>query len=310
MQIDKFMKRFQWFGAASIVIIYLVILAGSIVRGTGAGMGCPDWPKCFGLWIPPTDISQLPPNYQQLFSDGGQVAVEPFNPLKTWTEYINRLIGALSGLSVLITFLLSLPLRKLYPRATFFAFMALILLLIQAWLGAMVVKSNLTPHVITIHMLLALIILFCLFVAMASIQSISKKHLPKGLLLLLFFIMLIQMILGVQVREQIDVIMKQLNYEQREAWLSQVDYIFYVHRSFSWGVLLLSAFGWYRFRKEPYSKPLLFQLLGVVFLMITGISLNYLGFPVWAQPLHLLITMVLLGNLLWQIALIYFAKKF
>ncbi len=297
----KNLKRFLFWGVASIVIIYLVILAGAVVRGTGAGMGCPDWPKCFGLWIPPTDISQLPENYQILFSDNGKVYVEPFNPIKTWTEYVNRLVGAFSGLVVLIMFFWSFKIRNEFPKSFYFTIFAFILLLFQGWLGAKVVYTNLTPHMITYHMIIAMVILGALISAVVSSLDFPKNSYNK-LFLALLILMFIQMILGVLVREQIDVTMKKMMYQNRHQWLASVDSVFIIHRSFSWIVLIASFYFFYKLRNTNLKVHSIIQISGVFILLLTGILFQYFEFPAYAQPVHLLTTSLMIGNLFYGFA--------
>ena len=75
----NFSKKYIYFNWLTLIFIYLVVVAGSFVRITGSGMGCPDWPKCFGQWVPPTNEAELPDNYKKIYSEGRVKKVEKFS---------------------------------------------------------------------------------------------------------------------------------------------------------------------------------------------------------------------------------------
>ena len=193
------MRKIKNLTIASIVIVYIVILAGGIVRMTGSGMGCPDWPKCFGYLIPPTDRSDIQwkknHNYKKnqiiisndslIYANKDFKTVDSinrenwsnytkhdysiFNVYHTWIEYINRLIGAIAGLSVLLLFIASLKFINKKRSITILAFLSLIGILFQAWLGKTLVDSNLLASKITIHMVMAILIVSILFILLSPI---------------------------------------------------------------------------------------------------------------------------------------------
>ena len=182
-------KNFKTTIITSFILVLLVIFAGSMVRMTGSGMGCPDWPKCFGYLIPPTTEKDVFWKSNFNYKKGVMILrnekfysakidflssnefmssnwleytkhdYNEFSVMNTWFEFINRFIGAIAGLSTLIMFLFSFNFLKTKPGVTIMSFIVLLSMLFQAWLGKLVVDSNLSPYKITFHMLMAIVIL-------------------------------------------------------------------------------------------------------------------------------------------------------
>ena len=311
-----------------LVLIYLVIIAGSVVRMTGSGMGCPDWPKCFGYLIPPTEHAQLEWQAQRDFKKGQIIIVNEslkvakadfttatayaeenwetytkhdyaqFNPAHTWTEYINRLVGALAGVPMFILFVWTLFGVRKNPINFLLAASGLFLLGFEAWLGKLVVDGNLIPGSITIHMFGALAIVVVLLLLLERNRN-TRLHftMSKPLKTALFFaviLTLIQILMGTQVREQVDVLYK--SGLDRMSWVEQLDFDFYFHRSFSLAVLALNGWLFYRFRKANYHSAAMQWIITLIGIeIILGIVLSYMFMPKWAQPTHLVLGAVLFG---------------
>ena len=232
-------KRFIKISKISLILVLLVILAGSLVRMTGSGMGCPDWPKCFGYLIPPTSISEIEwsPNksYKKgiILRNNGKLIVSKsdfissnqinfsnwknytkhnysdFDATKTWIEFINRLLGAIAGLATLIMFVFSFSYWNKKNILILNSLLIIIGMGFQAWLGKLVVDSNLAPYKITVHMLMALVIISLIIYSIFKTQKnlkdeIIRDSFVKNLVSFTVLISLIQIVIGTQVREFID----------------------------------------------------------------------------------------------------------
>ena len=322
-------KRFRKTAKSALVLIYLVIIAGAVVRMTGSGMGCPDWPKCFGYYIPPTDIAELQfkPNHDYkkgiviIVNEELQVATEDFtsentlnlnnwdaytehdyaifNPLHTWVEYINRLIGALSGLPILIFTVMSIWLWKDKKRYLLLSIFTVLGMAFQAWLGKTVVDSNLAPYKITIHMVMALVIvaviLYLIYASKTTYKSQKFDSKFRNIMIVATVLTLIQIVLGTQVRQFVDV---QNTLNGYHNWDIQefAPMNFYVHRSLSILVLLLNGWLFMRNRKLQlgFNKfKLVMTCIGLE--IVTGIAMFYFDFPFSSQPLHIVIAAILIG---------------
>ncbi|MBF9142177.1 COX15/CtaA family protein [Hymenobacter properus] len=343
-------RRFRFVGLLTVVAVYLLILVGGIVRSTGSGMGCPDWPKCFGSWVPPTKASELPTNYKEIYTAqrvaknqklartlqrlgfaqvAGSIFAHPtqyietdFNPVKTWIEYVNRLLGALIGIFVFLTVVFAWPYWQRDRTVFWLAFASFLLTGVQGYLGSLVVSTNLLPVMVTVHMALALLIVALLLYAVgrarwgregatktvAPIQTgthlaaASTATMPNlsiqlwlwAALLLTFW----QIVLGTQVREQIDIVSAAAGYAARETWVSKVGSVFSIHRTVSAAVLLLNVYVSYELWRwgNVRLRRLVTATLAVIGLeILAGIILASFSFPAAVQPVHLTLATVLFG---------------
>lgn len=306
------MKSFQRILVLSILGTYLVILAGAVVRGTGSGLGCPDWPRCFGQWVPPTDISQLPENYKEVYKIAGKTIAD-FEPMKTWTEYINRLLGVVLGFLIVLLFGFSFKAKSYERNLPWYTAGLLVLILIQGGIGALVVSTHLKPYIITIHMFLAIVLLFGLLYLKKYCDDLETKSLfppvdrrAVGLTKLLVAATFVQVLMGTQVRQQVDHFMRDTLQATKLTIIDHLGAIFYVHRSFS--VLVVAGMVYlliHLSRSRFHRRAFFLALCSLIFVfgnILTGIALNYFDFPASAQPLHLFFGVLSLG-LLYSVSL-------
>lgn len=328
--------RLNWI---TLVCIFLVTIAGSFVRITGSGMGCPDWPKCFGQYVPPTDAASLPANYKQIYSekrvkkiekfskflaaigfkeeakkirsDKSLLIEEDFSTRKAWTEWINRLFGVAAGYGVLLVFIGfvfkrkrqnaepgSVPYKK--GKLVLLSGLNLVFMGFQAWFGSIVVASNLVPWTITVHLFMALLIILLQLLIILEVSDSQRVKIKvpasiRWIIIISFLITVVQMFLGTQVRESIDVLTMQ-GYG-RDSWTEKLGMPFYIHRTFSWLVLImLTVLAWLNY-KGPEVRIAYTAFIVLAVELLSGVLLAYADMPGLVQTSHLIFATVLFAVL-------------
>ncbi len=326
-------KRFQNTGLITIILLFVLILAGGVVRSSGSGMGCPDWPKCFGRYIPPTSTADLPKDYKQKYvdqrlaknqrfaktldvfgysdlakrirEDRSILVPEEFNVGKTWTEYINRLIGAVSGVFLLLSAVYSFGYWSKDKKITILSVLNLILVGFQGWLGSIVVSTNLVAWIVTVHMLLALAILaLCIYTYHLAVVYGNSKLNTSPVIYIITLIALILSILqitfGTEVREKIDAVATHFQGGYRNNWIANAGEVFTHHRDLAILVLITNIVLYMLIRKRFNKHSIHQQLMSFNFLMImlqvvTGVLLSKLALPPVAQAAHIVLASLIFG---------------
>jgi cytochrome c oxidase assembly protein subunit 15 len=285
-------------------------------------MGCPDWPRCFGLWAPPTCDCDLPANYEQIFLEKRLAKVqrfsqtlerlgltqqaktlrenpyvdlpEKFDPVKAWIEYINRLFGVLSGFAA-TAFLFFAFRHRAFSAQRIWVVLGFVLLLINAWLGSIVVASNLLPGIVSLHYLLAFA---CLFSFMMALHKQRHFHWPgfrshSMLQWGLFLGTMAVVLLGTWTREQVDVLrLNGILSDGGHLNMADMDNLFIVHRYLP---VLLAFWVVMHLRKLPGeslgTSEFPYLLFVVISLLQIGLGAIHIWFlvPTWTQLFHVVL---------------------
>ncbi|MEE9391448.1 MAG: COX15/CtaA family protein [Planctomycetota bacterium] len=291
------MTRLQRLIIIATLATQLLIIVGATVRASGAGLGCPDWPKCFGLWIPPTSADQLPPGFDR----------EAFNAQKTWTEYGNRLAGVTVGFLILAATIAAIRAWRRKEASRLIAFEMIGTILItggQAWLGGLVVKKELDPRFVTLHFVLALVMLGLLVHAAwlsfhtekAASTAKPSQGVRRALCLALATLALVsvQVVLGAIVRGTLEIVASEDPLLPRGDRLAEVGFSDWLHRKVALATLIAGIGAAWMTRRLPvwkHSRILRFSTTGSVLLLAAqvgvGLTLAYWTLPAISQVAHI-----------------------
>ena len=178
---------------ASLVLAIAVIWMGGFTRITDSGLGCPDWPGCFGQMVMPTDSERLA--YLQERYPEIHVAAH-----KGWIEMIHRYIAGLLGLLILAAAVMGLKRRNVPGYPAMLSVLLLGLVILQGAFGMWTVTMKLLPKIVTAHLFGGLFILTMLYYLRHRLSRLVDGDLRmmriQPIVMLGIVLLFVQIILG------------------------------------------------------------------------------------------------------------------
>lgn len=163
--------RYSLLAAFATLLALIVVMLGAYTRLSDAGLGCPDWPGCYGHLTVPKTSSELT-QAQQTFQ-------QPVEPAKAWKEMVHRYFAGTVGVLILILFVWGVARKKNHPQQPVFIPTALLLLVIfQAVLGMWTVTWKVQPLIVSSHLLIGMVVTGLLW--LLSMASRTRKPLPMA----------------------------------------------------------------------------------------------------------------------------------
>ncbi|MDA7881283.1 COX15/CtaA family protein [Akkermansiaceae bacterium] len=311
----------QRLALVSLSLLILLIVAGATVRVTGSGLGCPDWPTCWGQLIPPSHVDEIDvakieeridrykKSAKRFGRDPDEISVEKlmneYDPVQTWIEFVNRLLALPTLLAVLLLMVFALKSKTASPKIKKLAVGSFVVTIINALFGIVVVASGLHTGVVTVHMALAFLLLFFLVYIVwaggekrAEILGASRRA-----VMVLLVVVMVEWFMGSQIRELTDELLRERGTASRPEWIGEIQHSwwFLVHRSFSWSILIAALFVGAKVKWRGLVPRLVLLVVGV--LMVMGVVLSYAGIHAVTQVLHVGLAGVLVSAVFyWYLA--------
>lgn len=295
-----FMSGFRRLTIITTLATFFLIFLGGLVRVSGAGLGCPDWPKCFGSWIPPLSAMHLPP----------EIDPATFNLTLAWIEYVNRLAGVMVGLLIVAVALRAIIQYRKHLGILIPSLIVAPLTAFQGWQGSMVVSSELEPIIVSVHMVIAFVIVSLLIYISQQAYYVENKNAPRDSVYpsgvrkwvgILWLLAISQVVLGTQFREAIERAVNVYPLITHAEMFGLIGAIKHFHPAFALVVLFVTVFVvWKLLRQSKQISSIVWQsawcmlgLMGIEILL--GTAMIFWDLQAVMQVMHLWLACLLAG---------------